>query len=143
MSGIFQSGIPIAPPADNAKGLGSNVAFIPAGAGVAQTITPAVPQNAVSIVNMTANVLRVTVTFSAGIVSGGTPAQRCLLVPPLFTIAEDLSSNTDGGGAGEITPIASLSVVPLVNPTASAEGSTIAVATAATAGLVYFNFLTS
>jgi hypothetical protein len=143
MSGIFQSGIPIASPADNSKGLGSNVIFIGTGAGVSQTVTPVVPQNAVSIVNMTANVLRVTVTFSPGIVSGGTAAQKCLLIPPIFTIAPDLSSNTDGGGAGEITPIASLAVVPLVTPTASAEGSTIAIATASSPGLVYFNFLTS
>jgi hypothetical protein len=143
MSGIIQSGIPVSPPSDNSKGVGSHAVIIAAGAGVSQTVTPIVPQNAVSIINSTGNFLRATITFSVGITSGGTVTQRCILIPPLFTSVTDFTSNTGGGGSGEVTPIASLSIVPLVTPTATAEGSTIAVATAALPGVVICNFLTS
>lgn len=140
MSSSIVSSLAVTPKADNSKGVGSNVFAIPAGAGVPVVITPAQPQNAVTVINTTANWLRVTFTFTAGILSTAAAGTRVRLVPPGLIDNVDLGA-TDGNTASDvILPIASVSIVALVTPTATAEGSTLAVATAATAGVGVLNW---
>jgi hypothetical protein len=140
MSSSIVSSLAVTPKADNSKGVGSNVFAIPAGAGVPVVVTPAQPQNAVTVINTTANWLRVTFTFTSGILTSAPAPTQCRLVPPALVDNTDLGL-TDGGSAFNfISPIASVSIVALLTPTATAEGGTLAVATAATAGVGVLNW---
>jgi len=60
--------------ADLTKEIQSFVAYIPAGAGVAQVVNPSVPVQGVTAYNYTANLVRATVTFTAGITTTGAAA---------------------------------------------------------------------
>lgn len=140
MTSSVVTSLAVTPKADNNKGVGSNVVLIAAGAGVAQVITPAQPQNAVSVINSTANYIRVTYTLAVGINATGAAATRVRLVMPGIIDNLDLGA-TDGNSAADvILPITSVSVVAVNTPAATSEVGTLAVATAATAGIVVLNW---
>lgn len=131
------------PVADNAKNVGGNVAAIPAGAGVAQTVTPVVPQHGATVENLTSNWIRLAWTFTAGITAGGAAANRVSLLPPNRIYTFDFGDHAGDNATGEIAPITSVSATAVATPTATGEAGALAAATAASAGLVVFNFLTT
>lgn len=131
------------PVADNAKNVGSNVVAIAAGAGVAQVVTPIVPQHGLTVENMTSNWIRLSWTFTAGIVAGGAAANRVSLIPPNRGWTFDFGDHAGDNALGEITPVTSVSVIAVAAPTATIESGALTAATAATAGLVVMNWITT
>jgi hypothetical protein len=138
-SGSFSA--PLGP--DLAKEIQSYVIGIPAGAGVAQTVNPTVAVQAVTLFNYTNNLLRATVTFSAGIVAAGAAATRTFLVPAGATYTIDFSAHGNDNVVGAVDAIDSLSVIAVVSGAATAEASTLTAATAAVAGVAYANFISA
>ena len=135
-SGAFAA--PISP--DLTKEAQSFVVGIPAGAGVAQVVNPGVPVQGFTFYNYTSNVLRGTVTFTAGVVSATGAALRTFLVPPGATYSADYSAHDGDNAVGAIDAIDSVSVVAVIPGAVTAEASTLGAATAAVAGLAYVNF---
>ncbi|MGL4300210.1 MAG: hypothetical protein ACRCW4_14160 [Candidatus Neomicrothrix subdominans] len=121
--------------ADLAKEVGSHVAVIPAGGNVAQVVNPAVPQQAVTVFNLSTAYVRATVTLSAGITAVGAAATRVFLVPPNATYSLDLGNTNDDAG-GIVEAIDSISFQAIATPTATAEVSTLAVAGALAANAI-------
>jgi hypothetical protein len=138
-SGAFSA--PIA--ADLTKEVVSYVVAIPAGAGVAQVVDPAVPVQALTAYNYSSALVRAVVTFAAGITSTGVAATRTFLVPPGATASLDFADHDGDNAVGHVNAIESVSFIAVVPGAATAEASTLAAATAAVAGLVYVNFSAS
>lgn len=132
---------PVSP--DLSKELESQVGTIAAGAGAAMVFNPAQPQQGATVYNVSNNVIRGTVTLTAGTVALGAAATRAFTVPAGGTYSFDLADEglTDSA-TGAIGAIDSISIVPVTVPAAAgvAEASTLAVAVAATAGYVVVNF---
>lgn len=136
--------VPVAP--DLAKEVESHIITIVAGAGVAQVSNPAQNQQGFLVFNNSTNLIRGTVTFSAGIVAAGGAATRTFLIPANGTLAQDYADeSTTDSVAGSIGAIDSISFVPVTAPAAAgvAESSTLAVATAATAGNIIVDYLSA
>lgn len=130
---------PIAP--DLTKEVQSFVAAIPAGAAVAQVVNPTVPVESVTAYNYTNNLLRATVTFTAGITATGAAATRTFLIPPGAVASYDWADEGNSDNAqGSLGAIDSLSVIAVAAGAATAEASTLANNAASVAGLAYFNF---
>lgn len=131
---------PIAP--DLNKEVQSFAVGVAAGAGVAQVVNPSIPVESVTAFNYSNNLLRATVTFTAGINATGTTTSRTFLIPPGATASYDWADEgaTDSvvGGLGPIDSLSVQAVAPVAG--AVSESGTLAAATAATAGFVYFNF---
>jgi hypothetical protein len=138
-SGSFNA--PLSP--DLSKEVVSYVVGIPAGTGIAQPVVPAVKTQAVTVFNTTANLLRVTVTFSAGIVAAGIAATRTFLVPAGATFSADFSDHDGDNATGAIDAIASLSVIAVAPGAVTAEASTLLASTAAVAGLLCVNLISA
>jgi hypothetical protein len=141
-SGSFTA--PIAP--DLTKEVESHVITIASGAGVAQISNPAQPQQGFTAYNVSNNVIRGTVTFSASIVAAGGAATRTFLIPAGGTLAQDYADESISDSAtGSIGAIDSISFVPVTLPAAAgiAEGSTLAVAAAAVAGYVIVDYMSA
>jgi hypothetical protein len=131
------------PVADNSKAVGSNVVQVAAGAGVAQTITPVVPQQGATIINLSNNWLRFTWTFTAGITAGGAAANRVTLIPPNFTQSVDFSDNAGDNAINSLDVVTSVAVIATLTPTATVEAGVLGTATAATAGTVVINWISA
>jgi hypothetical protein len=132
--------------ADLNKEVESFAVTIVAGAGVAQVVNPAQAEEGVTVFNVSNNVIRATVVFSAGIVAAGGAATRAFLVPAGGTASIDWAdSGATDSAQGNIGAIDSLSIVPVTIPVAAGvvEASTLAVAAAATPGYVLVNFATA
>ncbi len=144
-SGSFNAPIaPVAP--DLAKEVESHIITIVAGAGVAQVSNPVQPQQGFVAFNVSNNLIRGTVTFSAGIVAAGGAATRTFLIPANGTLAQDYADeSTTDSVAGSIGAIDSISFVPVTAPAAAgiAEGSTLSIATTASAGTIIVDYLSS
>jgi hypothetical protein len=136
-SGSFSA--PISP--DLSKEVVSYIVGIPAGAGVAQPVIPAVKTQAVTVFNTTANLLRVTVVFSAGIVAAGVAATRAFLVPAGATFSADFSDHDGDNANGAVDAITSLSVIAVASGAVTAEASTLLASAAAVAGVAVVNFV--
>jgi hypothetical protein len=130
--------IPLSP--DVTKEVGAFVVGIPAGAGVAQVVNPAVPVQSVTAYNYTTNLIRGTVTFSAGVTATGVAATRTFLVPPGATYSLDFSNHDGDNAVGAIDAIDSISFIAVLPGAVTAEASALVAATAAVAGVVYLNF---
>lgn len=130
--------VPLSP--DVTKEVGAFVVGIPAGAGVAQVVNPAVPVQGLTAFNYTTNLLRGTVTFSAGVTANGIAATRVFLVPPGASYSLDFSDHDGDNAIGAIDAIESVSFIAVAPGAATAEASTLAAATAAVAGVAYVNF---
>jgi hypothetical protein len=141
-SGNFTA--PIAP--DLAKEVESQIITIAAGAGVAQVSNPAQPQQGFTAYNVSNNLIRGTVVFTAGIVAAGGAATRTFLIPAGGTLSQDYAdeSMTDSA-TGAIGAIDSISFVPVTVPAAPgvAESSTLAVAAAATGGYIAIDYMSA
>lgn len=125
---------------DLTKAVESYVVGIPAGAGVAQVVNPTVPVQGLTAYNYTSNVLRGTVTFSAGVTGVNAAAVRTFLVPPGATYSLDFSDHDGDNAVGAIDAIDSVSLIAVAPGAVTAEASTLLAATAAVAGLAYINF---
>lgn len=139
-SGSFSPAVP----ADVTKEVQSYAVGVAAGAGAAQVVKPTVPVQAVTAYNYTNNVMRATVTYSAGITSATAAAVRTFLVPPMGTASLDWADHDGDNATGSVDGIDSVSLIA-VTPVAGAvsEASTLAAVTAAQAGFVYLNFSAS
>jgi hypothetical protein len=113
---------------------------IPAGAGVAQVVNPTVPVQGLTAYNYTTNVLRGTVTFSAGVTGTNAAPVRTFLVPPGATYSLDFSDHDGDNAVGAVDAIDSVSFIAVAPGAVTAEASTLVAATAAAAGLAYVNF---
>jgi hypothetical protein len=129
---------PISP--DLTKAVESYVVGIPAGAGVAQVVNPTVPVQGLTAYNYTTNVLRGTVTFSAGVTGTNAAPVRTFLVPPGATYSLDFADHDGDNAVGAIDAIDSVSFIAVAPGAVTAEASTLVAATAAAAGLAYVNF---
>jgi hypothetical protein len=132
--------------ADLNKEVESFAVTIAAGAGVAAVVDPAQPEEGVTVFNVSNNVVRATVTFSAGIVAAGGAATRAFLVPAGGTASIDWAdSGATDSAQGALGAIDSLSIAPVAIPVAAGvvEASALALATTATAGYVLVNFATA
>jgi len=125
---------------DLTKAVESYVVGIPAGAGVAQVVNPTVPVQGLTAYNYTSNVLRGTVTFSAGVTGVNAAPVRTFLVPPGATYSLDFSDHDGDNAIGAIDAIDSVSLIAVAPGAVTAEASTLLAATAAVAGLAYINF---
>lgn len=125
---------PSAATADLAKEVGSNVAVIPAGGNVAQTVNPAVPMQGFVAYNMSSQYVRGTIALSAGITAVGAAATRVFVLPPNSSYALDLGNDNDDLG-GIIEAIDSITY-QAVTIAATAEASTLAAAPALAANAV-------
>lgn len=126
---------------DLAKEVQSFVAVIPAGAAVAQVVNPTVAVEALTGYNYSQNLLRATVTFTAGITATGAAATRTFLIPPGATASYDWASEGSSDNAqGSLGAIESLSVIAVTAGAATAEASTLVANATSAAGLAYFNF---
>ena len=125
---------PSAATADLAVELGAHVAVIPAGGNVAQTVNPAVPQQAFTAYNLSSQYVRGVVTLSAGITAVGAAATRVFLMPPNSTYSLDLGSSINDL-SGIIEAIDSVTY-QAVTVAATAEVSTLAAAAALAANAV-------
>jgi hypothetical protein len=132
---------PLSP--DLSKEVGSFVAAIPAGAGVAQVVDPAVPVQSATLYNTSPNLVRATFTFTAGIVALGVAATRCILVPAGGTATVDFADHDGDNAVGALDGINSISVIAVIPGTVTTEASTLLAATAAVAGNVYINVASS
>jgi hypothetical protein len=132
---------PISP--DLTKEVQSFVVSIPAGAGVAQVVNPNVPVQSMTTYNYTSNLIRGTVTFSAGIISTGVAATRTFLIPPGASASIDFADHDGDNAVGSIDGIDSVSYVAVNPGVVTAESSTLVAAAAAVAGSVYVNFAAS
>jgi hypothetical protein len=131
--------VPVAP--DLNKEVQSFVAAIPAGTAVAQVVNPTVPVESVTAYNYTSNLLRATVTFTAGINATGAAATRTFLIPPGAVASYDWADEGATDNAiGALGAIDSLSVIAVNAGAATAEASTLAANATSVAGLAYFNF---
>lgn len=141
-SGNFSA--PIAP--DLAKEVESHIITIVAGAGVAQVSNPAQAQQGFVAFNVSNNLIRGTVTFSAGIVAAGGAATRTFLIPAGGTLAQDYADESVTDSAtGAIGAIDSISFVPVTAPVVAGvvESSTLAVAAAATGGYIAVDYMSA
>lgn len=129
---------PISP--DTTKAVESYVVSIPAGAGVAQVVNPTVPVQGFTAYNYTTNLLRGTVTFSAGVVGVNAAPVRTFLVPPGATYSLDFADHDGDNAVGAVDAIDAVSFIAVAPGVATAEASTLVAATAASAGLAYVNF---
>lgn len=128
---------------DLTKEIGGWIVDIPAGAGVAQTVNPAVPFQSFTVNNLSLNWVRGTVTFTAGIISNAVAATRAFLISPNATVSFDLANSDGDNAAGSIDAIDSISFIAVQPGTASAEVSTLVAATAAVAGKMNIQFASS
>lgn len=126
-------------PADTTKEVVSYIVAIPAGAGVAQVVNPAVPVQAVMVDNNTSNLIRGLVTFTAGITSATPAAQRVFLVNPGSVVHIDFSDHDGDNAVGSIDAIDSVSFTAVQPGAVTAEASTLAASTAAVAGMMVVN----
>lgn len=131
------------PLADNVKNVGSNVVAIAAGAGASQTVTPTVPQQGATVINTSSNWIRVGWTFNTGITSGGAVANRVTLIPPNYTVTMDFGANDGDNALSAIDAVVSATVIATLVPTTTAEAGTLGAATAASAGLVVFDWISA
>lgn len=131
------------PIADNTKQVGSNVVAIASGAGVSQTVTPITPQQGATVINLSANYIRVGWVYTPGIAGGGAVANRVTLIPPNFTQTIDFGDTEGESSTSSIDAVTSATVIAVVNPTVTVEAGTLGAATAAAAGLVIFNWVTT
>jgi hypothetical protein len=118
---------------------------IAAGAGVAAVVNPAQPQSAFTAFNISNNYVRLTYTWSAGIISLGTAATRVSIIPPGGTFSADgADEGATDSAPGSIGFVDSISVVPVDVPVAAGvtEVGTLTAAAAAQAGYVAVNFIT-
>ena len=132
---------PLSP--DLSKAVESFVVGVQAGAGVAAVVNPSVPMQALTAYNYTSNLLRATVTFSAGIVGTNAAPVRTFLIPPGATATLDFADHSGDNAVGAIDGIDSVSVIAVIPGAVTAEASTLAAATAAVAGVAYINFSAS
>jgi hypothetical protein len=93
--------------------------------------------------NYTSNLIRGTVTFSAGIISTGVAATRTFLIPPGASASIDFADHDGDNAVGSIDGIDSVSYVAVNPGVVTAESSTLVAAAAAVAGSVYVNFAAS
>lgn len=128
---------PITP--DLTKVVESYVVGIPAGAGVAQIVNPTVPVQGLTAYNYTTNVLRGTITLSAGVTGTNAVALRTFLVPPGATYSVDFSDHDGDNAVGAIDAIDSVSFIAVAPGDVTAEASTLVAAVAAAAGVAYVN----
>lgn len=129
------------PVADNTKQVGSNIVQIAAGVGVAQTVTPVVPQQGATVINLSSNWVRVGWVYTAGVTGGGAAANRVTLVPPNFTQTIDFGDTSGDSSLASLDTITSATVIATLNPSATAEAGTLGAATAAVAGTVVINWI--
>jgi hypothetical protein len=129
------------PVADNTKQVGANLVQIAAGAGVAQTVTPIVPQQGATIINLSSNWIRVGWVYAAGVSGGGAAANRVTIVPPNFTQTIDFGDVDGDNSLAALDAVASVTVIATLNPSATAEAGTLGAATAAVAGTVVLNWI--
>jgi hypothetical protein len=132
---------PISP--DLTKEVQSFVVAIPAGVGVAQVVNPSVPVQSVTTYNYSSNVVRGTVTFSAGVVSTGIAATRTFLVPPGASASIDFADHDGDNAIGSVDGIDSISFIAVTPGVATTEASTLVATATAVAGLLYVNFASS
>lgn len=132
---------PISP--DLTKVVESFVVGIPAGAGVAQIVNPSVAVQGLTAYNYTTNVLRGTITLSAGVTGTNVAALRTFLVPPGATYSVDFSDHDGDNAVGAIDAIDSVSFIAVDAGSVTAESSTLVAAAAAAAGLAYLNFVSA
>lgn len=130
--------VPMAPDMD--KAVASFVIGIPAGAAVAQVANPGANVNAITVFNPTANLLRATVTFAAGITSGIAAGQRVFLIPSGATVSYDFGDGPNDSLVGSVDSIDSVSFIAVQSGAVTAEASTLVAATAAVAGVAFVNF---
>lgn len=129
---------PISP--DLTKEVQSFVVAIPAGAGAAQVVNPTVPVQAFTAYNYSNNLVRGTVTFSAGVTASGVAATRTFLVPPGASASIDFADHAGDNAVGSVDGIDSVSFIAVDAGAATAEAGTLAATATASAGLVYVNF---
>jgi hypothetical protein len=115
------------------KEIAANIVFISAGVGVPQTVTPPTPQQSVSITNLTTNWIRATVVFDVAVIVAGLAATRVISIPPKLSKSVDLSGSTV---AGELSAIASISIIATITPVATGEFGALAAALTASPGIV-------
>jgi hypothetical protein len=117
---------------------------IAAGAGVAAVVNPVQPQSAFTAYNVSNNYVKLTYTWTAGIVSLGSAATRVSLIPPGGTWSFDgADEGNSDNAAGSLGLVDSISVVPVDVPAAAGvvEVGTLTAAAAAQAGKVIINFV--
>jgi hypothetical protein len=135
-SGSFAA--PISP--DLTKAIESYVVGIPAGAGVAQLVSPTVSVQGLTAYNYTSNLLRGTVTFSAGVTGTNAAGVRTFLVPPGATYSVDFSDHDGDNAVGSVDAIESVEFIAVTPGAVTAEASTLTAAVSAVAGVAYVNF---
>ena len=128
---------------DLTKEIQSFVVSVPAGAGAPQVVNPTVAVQAFTAYNYTNNLVRGTVTFSAGVTATGAIPTRSFLVPPGATASIDFADSDGDNALGAIDSIDVITFIAVIAGATTAEASTLATATAATAGLLYVNFSAS
>lgn len=126
--------------ADLTKVTEAYVVNVAAGAGAAQVVNPTVPVQSATVYNYTNNLMRGTVTFSAGITGVNAAALRTFLVPAGATYTIDFADHDGDNAIGAVDAIDSISFIAVQAGAGVAEASTLIAAVAALAGQVYCNF---
>lgn len=129
---------PISP--DLTKEVQSFAVSIPTGVGVAQVVNPNVSVQSLTAYNYSSNLIRGTITFSAGVVTTGAPATRTFLVPPGASASLDFAEHDGDNATGSVDGIDSVSFIAVSPGVVTTESSTLTPAVNAVAGLVYVNF---
>jgi hypothetical protein len=132
---------PISP--DLTKVIESYVVGVTAGAAVASVVNPTVPVQGLTAYNYTSNVMRGTVTFTAGITGVNAAALRTFLVPPGATYSVDFADHDGDNAVGAIDAIDSVSFIAVAPGAVTAEASTLVASTTTVAGNLYVNFTTA
>lgn len=122
---------------DLTKSAESFIVGIPAGAGVAQVVNPAQPQQAFTFFNTTNNWLRGTVAYVSGTIGTG---DGTFLVPPGGTYSWDSADHDGDNALGAVNAVDSISVIAVNTGAATAAASALVAATAAVAGVAAVNF---
>jgi hypothetical protein len=131
--------------ADLSKEVESHFLNITAGPALSVLINPSQNYKGFTAYNVSSNYLRCVVSLAVGIISTTGGAERYCIIPPGGTYSLDLGSDAESANAaGSISPIDTLQFQTIVAPQTSGAFSASALSvTAATAGAIVVNFVTS